>query len=208
VSTELNTGTIERVVDSVPTPTTIHIITAAVWAGVIAVLQTICMLGFSISASIVSLNIAVSLYVVAGLWFGVWGVLGSMIGMIIGNSIGGIPISMVLLLQIATIHEITMPMIGFRLFKCDPRCRDLKSIIVFLVFGALLNSAIGSLWSAWYVFLGQNAPGFWLYATLPAWIGGSVVGRAILGLVALWVLSPFIMRFRGYVPNEPDRWLA
>jgi hypothetical protein len=50
VSTELNTNMTERVVESLPTPTTIHIVTAAVWAGVIAVLQTICMLGFSISA--------------------------------------------------------------------------------------------------------------------------------------------------------------
>lgn len=178
------------------------------WAGVIAVLQTISMLGFSVSMVIVSLNIAVSLYVVSGLWFGLWGLLGSMIGMIIGNSIGGMPISIVLLFQICTIFEITLPMWAFRKFNCDPRCRDAKSIIVFLVFGAILNSLIGSFWSAWYVFLGQTAPQFWLYGVFPGWFGGEAVGRAILGLVALWVLSPFIMRFRGYVPNKPGRWIA
>lgn len=208
MSTDLGTNTLDRIRESIPRPTTIHIVTCAIWAGIIAVLQTLSMLGFSVSAVIVSLNIAVSLYVVAGLWFGLWGVLGSCIGMIIGNMIGGMPLSIVLLFQLATIFEITLPMIGFRMFKCDPRARDLKSIAVFIIFGALLNSLIGSFWSTWYVFLGQTAPKFWLLAVFPGWFGGEAIGRTILGLLALWILSPFIMRFRGYVPNEPGRWLA
>jgi len=24
----------------------------------------------------------------------------------------------------------------------------------------------------------------------------------------MWVLTPFIMKFRGFIPNEPDRWIA
>ncbi len=203
-----NTGTIERVRETLPTPTTIHIVTCAIWAGIIAVLQTISMLGFGISAVIVSLNIAVSLYVVAGLWFGVWGILGACIGMIIGNSIGGMPLITTLLFQLATVFEIAVPALAFRYFACSPLARDMKSIVVFILFGALINSLISSFWSAWYVVLGQTAPEFWLMAVWPAWFGGSFVGRIILGLVALWVLSPFIVRFRGHVPNEPGRWLA
>lgn len=199
---------VDRMRETIPTPSTIHIITCAIWAGIIAVMQTLSMLGFSVSAVIVSLNIAVSLYIVSGLWFGVWGILGSCIGMIIGNSIGGLPLSIVLLFQLATVFEIALPMLAFRYFKCDPRARDIKSIVVFLLFGALLNSLIGSFWSSWYVLLGQAAPKFWLVAVFPGWFGGEFIGRAILGLLALWVLSPFIMRFRGYVPNTLDRWVA
>ncbi|MEI7884397.1 MAG: hypothetical protein WCI30_03505 [Clostridia bacterium] len=204
----MNDGSDVRVRETIFAPTTINIITAAVWAGVIAVLQTLSMLGFSLSAIIVSLNIAVSLYVVSGLWFGVWGIIGSCIGMIIGNLIGGMPLSIVLLFQLCTIFEVALPMLAFRWFKCDPRLRDFKSIAIFLIFGALLNSAIGSLWSAWYVVLGQTAPELWLYAVLPSWFGGEAIGRAILGTLALLILTPFIQRFRGYVPNEPERWLA
>ncbi len=198
----------QRIRETVYTPTTIHIITCAVWAGVIAVLQTLSMLGFAISAIIVSLNIAVSLYVVSGLWFGVWGIIGSCIGMIIGNLIGGMPLSIVLLFQISTIFEVALPMWAFRKFKCDPRCRDFKSIMVFLAFAAVINSAVGSLWSGWYVILGQTAPDMWLYAVLPSWFGGEAIGRAVIGLLCMWVLTPFIMKFRGYIPNEPDRWIA
>ena len=205
--TNLN-GAVERVRETIPTPSTIHIVTCAIWAGIIAVLQTISMLGFSVSAVIVTLNIAVSLYVVSGLWFGVWGILGACIGMVIGNSIGGLPLSIVLLFQLATIFEIAVPMLAFRWFLCDPRARDLKSIVVFIIFGALLNSLISSSWSAWYVMLGQTAPKFWLVAVLPGWFGGSFIGRTLLGLLALWILSPFIMKFRGYIPNKMDRWVA
>ena len=202
-------GTAEhRIRETVYMPTTIHIITCAVWAGVIAVLQTICMLGFSISAVIVSLNIAVALYPVSGLWFGIWGVIGSCIGMIIGNLIGGMPLSIVLLFQICTVYEIAVPMWAFRKFKCDPRCRDIKSIVVFLIFGAIINSAVSSLWSGWYVILGQQAPDMWLYAVLPGWVASSLIGRAILGTICLIVLTPFIQKFRGYVPNEQERWIA
>jgi hypothetical protein len=199
---------IERIRETIPTPGTINIITCAIWAGIIAVLQAISMLGFSVSMVIVSLNIAVSLYVVGGIWFGVWGILGACIGMIIGNSIGGMPISIVLLFQICTVFEVFLPMLAFRYFKCDPRARDVKSIVVFVLFGALVNSLIGSFWSAWYVLLGQTAPKFWLVAVFPGWFGGEAIGRTIIGLIALWVLSPFIMRFRGYVPNTMDRWTA
>lgn len=204
----MSTAPEQRIRETVYTPTTIHIITCAVWAGVIAVLQTICMLGFSISAVIVSLNVAVSIYPVAGLWFGVWGVVGSCIGMSIGNLIGGMPLSIVLLFQICTIYEIGMPMWAFRKFRCDARCRDVKSIVVFILFGALINSAIGSLWSGWYVILGQQAPDMWLYAVLPGWFGGEAIGRSIIGVLCLLVLTPFIQKFRGYIPNEPDRWIA
>lgn len=200
--------TIVRVRESIHRPTTIHIMTAAVWAGIIAVLQVISMLGFSISAVIVSLNIAVSLYVVGGLWFGVWGILGSMVGMIIGNTIGGLPISIVLLFQLATIFEISVPMFAFRIFKADPRLRDVKSWIVFLISTSIISSGISSIFSAWYVVLGQAAPEFWLYAILPGWFLGSAIGRAVLGGLALVLLTPFIQRFRGYIPNEKDRWIA
>lgn len=198
----------ERIRETIYSPSTINIITAAVWAGVIAVLQTISMLGFSISAVIVSLNIAVSLYVVAGLWFGVWGILGSCIGMIIGNSIGGLSMSIVLLFQLCTVFECAVPMIAFRIFKCDVRCRDIKSIVVFIISASIIPSVLGASWSVWYVVLGQTAPDFWATAVLPGWILGSLVGRATLALFAMWVLSPFIMKFRGYIPNERERWIA
>jgi hypothetical protein len=197
-----------RVREAIHKPSTIHIMTAAVWAGIIAVLQVISMLGFSISAVIVSLNIAVSLYVVAGLWFGVWGILGSCIGMIIGNLIGGLPISIILLFQLATIFEIAVPMIAFRKFGADPRLRDLRSWAIWIVSASLFGSVISSIFSAWYVVLGQAAPEFWLYAILPGWVGSSVIGRAVLGGLALVVLTPFIQRFRSYIPNEKDRWIA
>ncbi|QRN85932.1 hypothetical protein JR334_01480 [Clostridia bacterium] len=197
-----------RVREAIHKPSTIHIMTAAVWAGIIAVLQVISMLGFSISAVIVSLNVAVSLYAVSGLWFGVWGILGACVGMIIGNTIGGLPISIVLLFQLATIFEIAVPMIAFRWFGCDPRLRDLKSWVVWIISASIIASGISSIFSAWYVVLGQAAPEFWLYAILPGWFAGSAIGRAVLGGLALVVLTPFIQRFRGYVPNEKDRWIA
>ena len=48
----------------------------------------------------------------------------------------------------------------------------------------------------------------WLYAVLPGWFGGEAIGRSIIGVLCLMVLTPFIQKFRGYVPNEPDRWIA
>ncbi len=197
-----------RVREAVYKPSTIHIMTAAVWAGIIAVLQIISILGFSISAVILSLSIAVSLYAVAGLWFGVWGILGSCVGMIIGNSIGGLPVSMVLLFQLATIFEIAVPMLAFRYFAADPKLRDLRSWVIWILSASVIASGISSIFSAWTVILGQAAPEFWLYAILPGWFGSSAIGRAVLGGLALVVLTPFIQRFRGYIPNEKDRWIA
>ena len=182
-------------------PGTIHIVMAAVFAGIQALLGFIGNIGFTIQLGVTVLYPAVAVQVLGGIWFGLWGVVASMIGPTIANIAAGYPVALVLTYApAANALQTIIPMWAFRQFKGDPRLRDVKSWILLVVFGMLLNNMAGGVignltflnWGFYVSFEEMLYVGyFW-------WVANNALVVAIFGIPILLAMSAAVMRTRAY----------
>jgi hypothetical protein len=181
-------------------PGTIHIVSAAMMSGLIAVIGYVgeATLGHVTFGVAVSLWPSQALFPVAGIWFGAWGVIGAYIGNVI-SCLAGNPLPLALLISISTIYQTLIPTWAFRIFGADPRLKTAKDAWVFVVFGVLLNNFVSMLIgpTVWYAF-GVLPWNMLLYISMPGWFISGLIVTPIIAIPVLKAASRAIMKTRAY----------
>ena len=132
--------------------------------------------------------VAVAFMIVFGLWFGGWGALAAYLGCFVGSGmLGGLPLTFNLYWSLADLWQVLIPLAVFRALNEDIELRTQRAIVLFVLFGVLLNNIVGAAWGAGMLAIG----GFMLWSDVPALFTSWLINN----LVVCIVLAPLLLRY-------------
>lgn len=141
------------------------------------------------------LYFSVAFMIAFALWFGAWGVIGAYIGCFIGAGIlAGLPHDINLYWSLADVWQVLIPLIAFKAFNADVSLRTRRGILVFLIFGWILNNLAGAGWGASTLALSGlaslgDAPNIFI-----GWFIGNLLVTIAITPFLLRYLTPLIQR--------------
>lgn len=145
--------------------------------------------------------------VLAVMEFGVWGAIGVFIGKVATPWPADETLVQVIGSGALNVLFGAIPAVVFRLRRLHSDLRDGKSLLAFLVFGAILNSAIGAVIGN--LFLVPRPPGHLVSATgLGMWWLSDFSATLVLAIPVLAFASPAFARMRGEIPQRGSRTIA
>ncbi|MCD6513684.1 MAG: hypothetical protein J7L07_02055 [Candidatus Odinarchaeota archaeon] len=139
-----------------------------------------------------------------GIWFGFWGVLGPIIGTILSAPFWGYSIPVAIAFGVlAGMWDALIPAIVWRVMKLDPMLRDKRSIIMYIIFGSIVNTFIDAFGGMIVsIAIGWYTPEFAFTVAIWPWFIADAVACLTLGVLMLKLLTPYIERsglyFEGF----------
>ena len=138
----------------------------------------------------------------ATLWFGGWAGIGAFFGTILASPFYGQGYDLGVLYGLC---DLVVPFIGayaIRKLGADIGLRNVKSFVIFLVFGTIVNVLIEAFFGdlvSYYA--GFYAFGFALTAGVFFWFTGSFSGTLVIGGILLRALTPYFEKSPLYSPT-------
>ncbi|MCX6691728.1 MAG: hypothetical protein NTW33_06655 [Methanoregula sp.] len=91
------------------------------------------------------------------LWFGGYGAVAAYVGTFIGAGVlSGMPPAVIWYWSLAGLWQVMIPLVALRMLNGDVRLGKRRDIIIFVIFGILVNNAFGALWGAVTLALGNE----------------------------------------------------
>lgn len=141
------------------------------------------------------LYFSVAFMIAFALWFGAWGVIGAYIGCFIGAGVlAGLPHDFNLYWSLADVWQVLIPLIAFKAFNADVSLRTRRDILVFLIFGWILNNLAGAGWGASTLALCGLAPLAEVPNIFIGWFTGNLVVTIAITPFLLRIITPLIQR--------------
>lgn len=137
---------------------------------------------FSMGSSV--LYFAVAFMIVFALWFGAWGVIAAYLGCFIG---AGRPLDVSLYFSLADVWQVLIPLIAFKKLSVDVSLRKRRDLIIFFIFGWILNNLAGAVWGPSTLALGGLAS----WNEVPSLFIGWFIGN----LVVIIAITPLLLRY-------------
>jgi hypothetical protein len=149
------------------------------------------------------LYIAVAVMIVFSLWFGMYGAIAAYLGSFFGAwIISGLPVPVNLIWSLADLWQVLIPLAAFTMLKADIRLITTRDFGVFILFGWLLNNAVGALWGAGVLVLTGASRGVDFGTMFSGWLIGNLIVTILIVPPLLWFATPAIekkgLRIRGY----------
>ncbi len=148
-----------------------------------------------------SFYIAIAFMILFTLWFGGYGAIAAYAGCFIGSGVlGGIPLHVNWYWSLSGLWQVLIPLVAFRLLHVDPTLDKRRDMIIFVIFGLIINNAFGALWGTVTLAIdsGQVMPAF------IAWFIGNVIVTALIVPLALRHGTPHIRKTKVFVRNYWD----
>jgi len=144
--------------------------------------------------------IVVAVMIVTTLWFGMYGAIAAYAGCWLGSGIlSGLSPEFCLVWSIADLLQVIIPLFAFRLLGADVSLKNRRDLVVFVLFGIILNNLAGALWGT--LFLHQA--GLVTAAALPleffTWFVGNMIITAVIVTPVLCFFTPVIRRHELFV---------
>ncbi|MHA1665508.1 MAG: hypothetical protein ACTSVW_06705 [Candidatus Njordarchaeales archaeon] len=180
---------------------TSRLVSSAIIGGLIAVLAAFGVMTFPVVPGVAGIYPAIGFIVPFGIWGGIWAAIGAYIGCFIGAGIvGGVPLVINVYWSLADFWEAFIPAIGFKLFKGDPRLKDKRDWLLFLVFGVFLGNFVGGLWGSFTLafpisFIPMESV---IWPTFVFWFVGNVFVTIVVSPFLLTGLTKYIERTMLY----------
>lgn len=144
------------------------------------------------------LYFAVAFMIVFALWFGVWGAIAAYIGHFIGiGMIAGQPAIVNAYWSLADLWQVLIPLVAFRTLGADPGLKTKRDLLIFLVFGVLLNNLVGAGWGA------STLDGIisWKSGIFVSWLISNIIVTIAIAPLLLRYITPHINKSGIYVKN-------
>jgi len=139
------------------------------------------------------LYFSVAFMIAFALWFGGWGVLAAYAGCIIGAGWpSGMPLGVNLYWSLADVWQVVIPLAAFRAFDADVRLSTRRDVLIFLVFGWLLNNMVGAGWGAGTLAIARIAPWSDVAGIFIGWLIGNLMVTILITPLLLRCLTPRI----------------
>jgi hypothetical protein len=143
---------------------------------------------YPIVPGVSSFYLIVAFMIVCALWFGMWGVFAAYFGCVIGAGIlSGLPLDVSLYWSVADLLQAFIPLIAFRYFHADPVLQTWHDLMVFMIFGVILNNLAGAIWGAFTLEIGGIISSAQLFNTMGSWF--------IVNIIVSGCIAPFLLYF-------------
>lgn len=131
--------------------------------------------------------------VVFALWFGVWGVLAAYVGCVIGAGVlSGLPVDVSLYWSLADLWQVLIPYLAFRFFHVDPGLVTRHDLIIFLVFGVIINNIAGTVWGSYTLAFGGIIESSQIIPIMIGWFIGNIAVCILLAPIILIFVTPWM----------------
>ena len=159
---------------------------------------------YPIVTGVSSFYLIVAFMIVFALWFGIWGILAAYVGCVIGAGIlSGLPADVSLSWSFADLWQALIPYVAFRYFHADPALSTRRDLMIFLIFGVMINNIAGAVWGSYTLAYGGIIETSQIMMTLIGWF---LVNLAVCGILAPFILitvTPWMKTQELYMGN---RW--
>jgi hypothetical protein len=139
--------------------------------------------------------------IAATLWFGGWAGIGAFFGTLFASPFYGQGYDLGVLYGLV---DLIVPFVGvylIRKFKADIGLRNVKSFIVFIIFGTVVNVFIEAIFGNLVSYsVGFYTLSFALTVGIVTWFSGSFTGTLVIGGILLRALSPYFEKSPLYSP--------
>lgn len=148
------------------------------------------------------LYVSVAFMIAFALWFGGWGAIAAYVGCILGAGwLGGMPLEVSLYWSLADLWQVVIPLAAFKAFDADVGLRTRRDLLIFLVFGWLLNNVVGAGWGASTLAIAGIASWSDVVGIFIGWLIGNLIVTILITPVLLRCLTPRI-RAAGLLVKE------
>ncbi|MHC1597293.1 MAG: hypothetical protein ACXQT3_03140 [Methermicoccaceae archaeon] len=160
---------------------------------------------FSVSIGFVcagssKLYMAAGFMIVFALWFGAWGALAAYFGCFIGAGLlGGVPPDVSIYWSLADLWMVLIPLAAFRTLDGDVSLHTARDAMAFLVFGVVLNNAVGAAWGASTLAIGGVLTWSQAYGVFAEWLAGNVLLTVVVAPLLLYLGTSYVRRANLYV---------
>ena len=160
-----------------------------------ALLSHFAVLNYSIVPGITEVYFAVAFMIAFTLWFGLWGAIAAYLGCFIGAGLFDmLPLSINLYWSFADVWQVIIPLIAFRFLNADTGLTTKKDFLIFLIFGIVLNNAVGAAWGTIMYAAADVITWEHLSTAFLAWFIGNMIVTAIITTLLLKYVSPYIKK--------------
>ena len=152
-----------------------------------------------------SLYFAVAVMILFTLWFGGYGVVAAYVGTFIGAGVlSGMSPSVIWYWSLAGLWQVLIPLVALRMLDGDVRLGKRRDMVIFVIFGILVNNAFGALWGAVTLALGNGIAWAQVSPAFFAWFIGNAIITALVVPIALRYVTPKIERSKVFVRHYWD----
>jgi hypothetical protein len=188
-----------------PTYTFLLMLIALIIINTLLARFAVLVLPFSGAPGVSILYIAIAFMILFTLWFGGYGAIAAYAGCFIGSGVlSGIPAGVNWYWSLSGLWQVLIPLVAFRMLSVDPGLGKRRDMIIFIVFGLVINNAFGALWGTVTLAIGNMIA--WADVT-PAffiWFIGNVIATALIVPLALRHGTPHIQKTKVFVRNYWD----
>ncbi len=151
------------------------------------------------------LYIAVAFMILFALWFGGYGAIAAYAGCFIGAGVlSGIPAQVNWYWSLAGLWQVLIPLVAVRMLNADLALSKRRDILIFVIFGVLVNNAFGALWGTVTLAVGNIIAWAEVTPAFVAWCIGNIIVTAVIVPIALRYGTPHVRKTRIFVRNYWD----
>ena len=152
-----------------------------------------------------SLYFAVAVMILFTMWFGGYGAVAAYVGTFIGAGVlSDMPPAVIWYWSLAGLWQVLIPLVAMRMLDVDVRLGKRREIIIFVIFGILINNAFGALWGAVTLAVGNEILWTQVSPAFFAWFIGNAIITALVVPPALRYLTPEIEKSKVFVRHYWD----
>jgi hypothetical protein len=139
------------------------------------------------------------------LWFGGYGAIAAYVGCFIGSGVlAGIPINVTWYWSLSGLWQVLIPLVAFRMLNVDLTLAKRRDMMIFVIFGLVINNAFGALWGTVTLAIGNLIAWAEVTPAFSAWFIGNIIVTALIVPLALRYGTPHIQRTKIFVRNYWD----
>ena len=177
----------------------VNLVLVAVTAAVAAILDAFGVISTPIIPGVALFYPGEAFLVAFAIWFGVWGLIGNWIGTIIGGLITGMPLFVAIFMKFANVAQPLIPAIVWKMMKLDISLKDKKSLLMYIIFGAILGPIVGATWGVGTLVYVGFVPASVFWIAWWGWFLGDAIVIIVLGIPIMYIASPYVERSGLYI---------
>ena len=154
----------------------------------------------AIGPGVAKFYFAVPFMIVFTLWFGAWGAVAAYLGCFIGaGMLGAMPFNVNLYWSLADVWQVVVPLLAFRELRANVGLKTRKDLIVFLLFGWVLNNLVGAGWGSISLAIGELASWRDVPVLFASWFSTNLLVTLVIAPLTLRYATPFILKSGLYI---------
>lgn len=146
-----------------------------------------------VAPGVAAIYISVAFMISSTLWFGAWGAAAAYLGCFFGAGIlSGMPVGVSLYWSLADLWQVAIPLLAFKRMNADVNLVTKRDLLVFFVFGCVLNNLVGASWGSTTLALARLIQWNEVLSTLVSWFASNLMVTVIFASLLLRFVTPYV----------------